>query len=206
MYPIILITGATATGKSDLAIQLARHYQAPVISADSRQCYRFLDIGTAKVSDSILKEIPHYFISCLNPDESTSAQDFSQRASSWISSIKSEQKPVIIVGGSTLYLEALIRPIDPVPPKNPDNIAELEQRAQEYGLEHIREMLEKADPAYARQIDGLNPHRMYRALDVWMQTGKPFSSFHTKTALTIPEHMLAFVLHQDRTVLHERIS
>jgi tRNA dimethylallyltransferase len=204
--PTVIIAGPTATGKTDLSLELARRFDAPVISADARQCYRYMDIGTGKASPEILAEIPHYHISTLYPDEPFTASDFHNRFLDWSRDIAARGKPVIVAGGSTLYIESLIRPLDPLPPKNEENIRELELQAERDGPESIRKKLLEVDPAYLERIDGFNPHRMFRALDVWMQTGRPFSSFHSNRPLRPPENMMVICLDRDRTELHGRIS
>ena len=204
--PVIIITGPTATGKTELSIALARLFTAPVISADARQCYKYLDIGTAKVSEAILEEIPHYHISTLYPDETFTAADFAASATEWIDDIRKTGKPAIISGGSTLYIESLIRPFDPVPPRNEENIRKLESESEKHGLEYIEQKLKKIDPEYAARVDGPNRHRMFRALDVWMQTGKPFSSFHKNHDLDMPDNSFLYCLYRDRPELHERIN
>ena len=204
--PTVIITGPTATGKTDLSLILARHFASSVISADARQCYKYLDIGTGKVPKEVRDEIPHYHIDSLYPDETFTAADFADRCHEWRRSIHDQDKPVIIAGGSTLYLESLIRPLDPLPSKNEANIRELEQIAEREGLQSIRKKLQEVDPIYLERIDGPNPHRMFRALDVWMQTGRPFSSFHRNRPLRTPDNMLVICLHRDRKELHDRIS
>jgi len=204
--PTVIIAGPTATGKTDLSLALARHFDAPVISADARQCYKYLDIGTGKVAKEILDEIPHFHISTLFPDEPFTAADFSDRFQEWSRTIGHQGKPVIVAGGSTLYLESLIRPFDLLPPKNEANIRELELIAEREGLKSIQKKLKGVDPAYLERIDGPNPHRMFRALDVWMQTGRPFSSFHKNRPLRTPGNMLIVCLNRARQELHERIS
>ncbi len=204
--PTVIITGPTACGKTDLSLELARHFNAPVISADSRQCYRYLDIGTGKVSEDVRAEIPHYHISTHYPDQSCTAFDFAGYVARWKKEITSLGTPVIIAGGSTLYIEALIRPLDPLPPRNDDHIRELEAMADRAGLGEIQKKLREVDPDYLEQIDGLNRHRMFRALDVWMQTGKPFSSFHMNCDISPPRHTIVICLDRDRTELHDRIS
>ena len=202
----VIITGPTASGKTELSLLLARHFNAPVISADSRQCYKYLDIGTGKVSDNILKEIPHYHISSLFPDQPFTASDFASHVALWRREIHSENKPVIIAGGSTLYIESVIRPLDPLPAKNEENINKLQEKAQLAGIESILEVLRKVDPVYAGRIDGPNPHRIFRALDVWMQTGRAFSSFHSNRTLAPPENTLLFCIDRERSMLHDRIN
>lgn len=202
----VIITGPTASGKTELSLHLARHFNAPVISADSRQCYKYLDIGTGKVSVDILKEIPHYHISSLNPNQAFTASDFANHVAVWRKAIFFDNIPVLIAGGSTLYIESIIRPLDPLPPKNEDNIRKLEQKAQSTGIDSILGILRKVDPVYAGRIDGPNPHRIFRALDVWMQTGRAFSSFHSNRTLTPPDNTIVFCIDRERSILHDRIN
>ncbi len=204
--PTVIITGPTAAGKTDLSLELARYFQAPIISADSRQCYKYLNIGTAKVPETVRKEIPHYHVSTLYPDQSFTAADFASCAKDWRREIRQLRVPVLVVGGSTLYIESLIRPLDPLPPKSDTNIRELSAIAESEGLEAIHSKLMDVDPEYARRLDGLNPHRMYRALDVWMQTGKPFSSFHKNRPVSLTDNTLLICLYRDRNELHQRIN
>ncbi len=204
--PTVIIAGPTATGKTDLSLELARRFDAPVISADARQCYKYMDIGTGKVTPDILAETPHYHTSSLSPDEPFTAADFHDRFLEWSREIAEQGKPVIVAGGSTLYIESLIRPLDQLPPKNEANIRELERKAEQDGLDSIQNKLREVDPAYLERIDGLNRHRMFRALDVWMQTGRPFSSFHSNRPLSPPKNMLVICLDRDRQELHDRIS
>ncbi len=113
---------------------------------------------------------------------------------------------MIYCGGSTLHIQSLIQPLDDMPDANSENIEMLNQKAEEKGLEHLFEKLEEVDPEYAQKMDGLNRQRIIRALDVWHQTGKPFSSFHSDDPVILPENILFFALNHPRKVLHERIS
>lgn len=202
----IMIAGPTASGKTALSIDLAMQINAEIISVDSRQCYRYLDIGTAKPTKTELSQVPHHNISVLNPDQEDSVADFLKRAEAYSNDIKSRGKRVIYCGGSTLHLQSLIRPLDDIPSANPENIRKLNDRADDQGLESLFSQLQKTDPEYAKKMDGLNPQRIIRALDVWYQTGKPFSSFHSDVPLEPPQDLLVFALHHSRKELHQRIS
>ncbi|MEX1012014.1 MAG: tRNA (adenosine(37)-N6)-dimethylallyltransferase MiaA [Balneolaceae bacterium] len=206
MVERIMILGPTASGKSALALRLATALDAEILSVDSRQCYRMLDIGTAKPSPEELEEVPHYNISILDPDERDSVADFHPRAEKWIGEIHSRGKRVICVGGSTLHLQSLIRPPDPAPGSNEKHLEHLAERAEREGLKILWEELRKVDPRYAEQMDGLNRQRIFRALDVWMQSNRPFSSFHTGSELQPPEEMRVYGLHWPRPDLHRRIE
>lgn len=204
--PRIIIAGPTASGKSSLAVSLAEKIGGEIISVDSRQCFKRIDIGTAKPSKDQLKKIPHYNISVLDFDEEDSVADFKERSDQYKSEIESKGKRVIYCGGSTLHLQSLIQPLDDIPDANPENIEMLNQTVEEKGLKHLFKKLEEVDPEYAGKMDGLNRQRIIRALDVWHQTGKPFSSFHSDDPVTLPENMLFFALNHPRKILHERIS
>lgn len=204
--PRIMIAGPTASGKSSLAVSLAQEIDGEIISVDSRQCFKRIDIGTAKPSQADLKKIPHYNISVLDLTEEDSVADFKKRSDQYSAEIESKGKTVIYCGGSTLHLKSLIQPLDDIPKADPENIKMLSQEAGEKGLEHLYQKLEEVDPEYAEKMDGLNRQRIIRALDVWHQTGKPFSSFHSDDPVTLPEGFHLFALHHPRKILHERIS
>lgn len=174
----IFLIGPTASGKSECAVRIAKKIDGEIISADARQCYKGMELGSAAPDSSLLKRIPHFNISILDPSESDNAASFATRATAWVEEIHSRAKTAIVVGGSTLYLQALLQPFDTLPPSNPENIQQLQLEAEEKGLERLYDRLQEADPEYAQKMDGLNRQRMIRALDVWMQTGSPFSSFH----------------------------
>ena len=202
----ILLIGPTAIGKTETSLLLAEKLDTSIISVDSRQCYKYLDIGTAKPSQLELDRVPHYNISVLAPDEKDSVADFNQRAQLWEQNILNKSEHVIYTGGSTLHLQSLIAPLDDLPPANAEHIEQLQRQADEEGLDSLYTRLQKVDPHYATQMDGPNRQRIIRALDVWMQTGKPFSSFHQQEGFSAPEDTLVVGIHRSRSVLHERIN
>lgn len=203
----ILLIGPTAVGKTKLSIDLAKLINAEIISADSRQCYKYLDIGTAKPTKDELAQVPHYNISLLDPEVEDSAVDFYERAMQWEKEIAQKEKNILYVGGSTLHVQSLIKPFDDVPEADDENIEELEQRLADEGVESLYAQLEDVDPHYAEKMDGMNTQRILRALDVWMQTGEPFSSFHSDDdEIEVPADTLVFGLKRDRQVLYDRIN
>ncbi|MEP1152587.1 MAG: tRNA (adenosine(37)-N6)-dimethylallyltransferase MiaA [Balneola sp.] len=202
----IILLGPTASGKTELSLQVAEELGIPIISVDSRQCYKHLDIGTAKPTQQELSRVQHYNISHLELDEADSVQAFSERAHAWEKEILEVYDHSFFVGGSTLHLQSLIRPIDDIPSANETNIAEIEQRINAEGIEPVFEKLRSVDPEYVKTMDGMNRQRIIRALDVWMQTGKPFSSFHTNNEFVLPENTLVFGMSRDRQVLYDRIN
>lgn len=202
----IIIAGPTASGKSALAVKLAKWINGEIISVDSRQCYRQINIGTAKPSEEQMRDVRHYNISNLDLDEEDSAMDFHSRAMEWAGDIEERGRTVIFCGGSTLHLQSLVRPLDDMPSSNPDNIQKLEAVLEEKGVETLFEKLKEADPEYAKKMDGMNHRRIIRALDVWIQTGKPFSHFHSGKSFEQPKNMSVFALHWPRKMLHQRIE
>lgn len=202
-----MILGPTASGKTDLACRLAQRIDGEIISVDSRQCYRRIDIGTAKPDARQLGSAPHHNISLLQPEETDSVARFLKRAETWQNEIHSRGRTVIFCGGSTLHLKALLQPLDSLPPANPDHLKQLEQQAEKEGLESLYNQLLDVDPESAERMDGLNRHRIYRTLDVWMQTGKPISSFHNQPDPPVPpEDLLVVGLSLPRRTLHQRIE
>jgi tRNA dimethylallyltransferase len=204
----IILLGPTAVGKTNLSLQLAQQLQAPIISVDSRQCYQYLNIGTAKPTFRELCQAPHYNISVLSPEEPDNVALFNDRATRWEHELTSTGKQhLLFVGGSTLHLQSLIKPLDDVPSANQENQDILERRAEQEGIQSLYKELENVDPDYAERMDGYNTQRIFRALDVFMQTGKPFSSFHTNwNEFTLPDDTLMIGLHRDRQVLYDRIN
>lgn len=202
----IILLGPTASGKTELSLQIAEALEVPIISVDSRQCYKHLDIGTAKPSVEETQRVEHFNISNLELDEADSVQAFSERAEQWEKKIMLSNKHCFYVGGSTLHLQSLIRPIDDIPSANEKNIAEIEAQIERDGIEPVYEKLIAVDPDYVKTMDGMNRQRIIRALDVWMQTGKPFSSFHSNEKFQLPDNTIVFGLHRDRQNLYDRIN
>jgi len=202
----IIIAGPTASGKSSLAVKLAKWMNGEIISVDSRQCYRQINIGTAKPSEEQLRDVPHHNISNLNLDEEDSAMDFQRRAMKWAEEIEDRGRTVIFCGGSTLHLQSLVRPLDDMPSSSDENIKQLEITLEADGIDALYDKLNVVDPEYTGKMNDRNPRRIIRALDVWMQTGKPFSQFHNDKPFEQPDNMSVFATHWPRKMLHQRIE
>lgn len=202
----IILLGPTASGKTELSLQLAEKLNTAIISVDSRQCYKHIDIGTAKPSSEELARVQHFNISLLDLTEEDTAMDFQTRAEQWEKKIMQNSDHVLYVGGSTLHLQSLIQPFNEMPESDEENISKLESRIQREGLESLFGMLKEVDPVYADKMDGLNRQRIIRALDVWMQTGKPFSSFHSNEEIKPDEQTIVFGLKWPRQKLYDRIN
>ena len=203
----ILLLGPTAVGKTALSIELAQALDAEIISTDSRQCYKYMNIGTATPTEEEQGNIPHYNLSIIDPATKDSVVNFYERAMEWKHDICSRAKSVLYVGGSTLHVQSVIQPLDDLPEANEENIAELEKRIETDGIEKLYQKLQQVDPDYAQKMDGMNTQRIVRALDVWMQTDRPFSSFHSNdNTISVPEDMIVFGLFRDRQNLYDRIN
>lgn len=197
-----LIIGPTASGKSSLSHAWAKYHHGVVISADSRQSYKYLDIGTAKPSQTLLHEVTYFNISILKPNQKDDPVSFINRVNEWKKNI---QQPIVYAGGSTLYQQALVFGFDEIPSANQNNLDKLEAIEQEKGLSFLFDWLAKVDEPYSKRMDGLNRQRIFRALDVYMQTGKPFSSFHQQESNRKPK-IPVFRIQIEREELKNRID
>jgi len=177
MKKLIVIGGATATGKTVLAIQLAHHFGTEILSADSRQFYREMSIGTAKPSPAELKAAPHHFIDFLSVTENYSVGDFERDALAVLQDIFLEKDVAILVGGSGLYIRAVCEGLDKFPDISPETKKAIEKGEQSGGLAWLQQELSQRDPAHFGKIDKQNPARLRRALEVCFETGQPYSSF-----------------------------
>ncbi|MCG8374252.1 MAG: tRNA (adenosine(37)-N6)-dimethylallyltransferase MiaA [Balneolales bacterium] len=202
----IILLGPTASGKTELSLQLAEELGTSIISVDSRQCYKYLDIGTAKPSQEELARVPHFNISNLELEVEDSAVKFLERASVWEKQTLQESDHVLFVGGSTLHLTALIQPFQDIPDSNPENIKALNAQIDAEGIEPLFRKLKEVDLEYTSRMDGMNRQRIIRALDVWMQTGKPFSSFHQAEELRPNAETMVFGLRRPRELVYDRIN
>lgn len=203
--PIVTITGPTGIGKTALSMELARELDGEIVSADSRQIYIDLSIGTAKPSEQSLAAVPHHFINERRLDEPISAGEFANLAEARIDSIQRTPRTPIIVGGSTLYLHALQHGIADIP-SVPDSVRQnLINRLRNEGGEALFRELETRDPGSARTMDATKTQRILRALEVLHGTGRPLSYYHAHTSPPRHEY-LTFVLSMDRRRLYQRIE
>ncbi|MEX0593582.1 MAG: tRNA (adenosine(37)-N6)-dimethylallyltransferase MiaA [Balneolaceae bacterium] len=203
-----MILGPTASGKSEIGVAVAERIGGEILSVDSRQCFRGVPIGTAQPTDDQLRRIRHHNVACLDPKQKESVSAFNKRRESVEQELTQRNTPLLYVGGSTLHLQSILQPLDPLPPANPANIADLEARMDQEGVESLYNELRTIDPKTASKMDGHNRHRILRALDVWMQTGRTLHSFHRFDRRTIqpPEDLVVVGLHWDRAQLYRRIE
>ena len=202
---IIVIMGPTAVGKSAVALELAARFGADILSADSRQVYRHLDIGTAKPTIAERATVPHHLIDLVEPDESYSTALFRRDADRVLQGLSRKDRVAFLVGGSPHYLQAVVErlQIPPVPPQ-PAFRDEMEQLVREQGPEALHRRLRDADPAAADEIAGTNVRRVIRALEVIQATGRPFSEVGRKRGE--PLRALKLAITADRSTLYRRID
>ncbi len=177
MTPIVAILGATATGKSALAMRLAAELGGEIVNADALQVYRGFDIGTAKPSLEARRQVPHHLIDILEPAEQYSAGEFARRARGVIGEIRERGGVPLVVGGSGLYLRSLLDGISPLPPSDPAIRARLSERLRAAGLADLRSELAELDPETEGRLAAGDTQRVMRALEVALSTGKPLSAW-----------------------------
>ncbi len=201
--PLLVIWGATAVGKTDAAIQLARALDGEIIGADSRQLYRHMDIGTAKPTRDQQAQAPHHLIDLLEPDQSFGLAEYQALAYATIDAIHACARLPILVGGTGQYITAVIEgwSIPEVPP-NPDLRAELEAFAHEHGAPALHARLHAVDPAGAALMEPQNVRRVVRALEVYMETGAPFSDQRRQQPPPYRTRVIGLTL--DRDALYQR--
>lgn len=208
MQPMVILTGPTAVGKTALSIELAKRINGAVISADSMQVYKHMDIGSAKILPEEMQGIPHYMIDELEPEEEFHVVRFVEMAKKYLAEIYAAGKIPIIAGGTGFYIQALLYDIDFTDQESDEAYrSRLETLAKEQGREKLHEMLREVDPASAQAIHANNMKRVIRALEFYHLTGKRISEHNEQERKkSSPYNFAYFVLTDDRTKLYERID
>jgi len=208
MKPKILITvvGPTAIGKTALAIALAKCFDTQIISSDSRQFYKEMRIGTAVPSPSELQQVQHHFIQHISIHDSYSVGDFEAQAIDRLDTLYKANDIVVMAGGSGLYNKAVMEGLDYFPKVHPDVRTRLIQQHEQEGIEALQLQLKALDAVSYSTIDLHNPHRMIRALEICIGTGKPFSSFLNQNQHERSFHTLKVGLTADRSAIYDRIN
>ena len=202
---VIVICGATATGKSDIALDIAEQIGAEIINADSMQLYAGMDIGTAKLSVGQRRGIPHHLLDVLSVKQDSTVAWYQQLAREHISEIHSRNQHAVLVGGTGLYIKAVLDDLN-FPDTNPEVRTRLESEAEEYGADSLFTRLQELDPAAALAIDRANTRRIIRALEVIEITGKPFTANLPREDSSRFPDALQFGLVMEREHLRERID
>ncbi|MFM7487307.1 MAG: tRNA (adenosine(37)-N6)-dimethylallyltransferase MiaA [Cytophagales bacterium] len=203
---LVVIVGPTASGKSALAIDLALRWNTEIISADSRQIYKELEIGTAKPSDQELKLVKHHFVNTHSIEEVYNAAQFGMDAEALILHLFLKHDYLIVCGGSGLYLKALLEGFDEMPEVPAEVRDKIVAEYKDKGLGWLQAEVKHKDPNYFETVDIQNPQRLMRALEVFVATGKPFSEWRKKSKKTLPYSLIKVGLDLNRDKLYERID
>ena len=203
---LIVIVGPTGSGKSDLAIEIAERYGAPIISTDSRQFYRGIPIGTAQPDAEQLQRVEHHFIASHDLKQEFNCGAYETEALAKLEELYRKHDVVVAVGGSGLYIKALCEGMDSLPEAEPELREELACRLRSEGLASLCEELRQRDPAYYEEVDRNNPARVLRALEVCISTGLPYSSMRTGEKRQRPFNIIKLGIDMERERLYERIN
>ncbi|MCZ0702637.1 tRNA dimethylallyltransferase [Natronobacillus azotifigens] len=204
---VIGVVGPTAVGKTSLSVEIAKAFNGEVISGDSMQIYRGMDIGTAKVTEEEQEGIPHHMLDIRSPDESFSVAEFQTNVKRYVQEITSRGNLPIIAGGTGLYIEAALYDYQFADQKRDESLqARIEKEIETNGMDVIYERLRKVDPEQAEKIHPNNVRRVIRALEVYERTGSTMSEMHQKQSKTSPYHPILIGLEMERSLLYDRIN
>ena len=204
---LIVITGPTGVGKTELTLRVAEHYQVPVINADSRQIYREIPIGTAAPTREQQARVCHYFVGSRSVSDDYSASMYEQDVLRLLADMETQgQEVALLSGGSMLYVDAVCKGIDDIPTVRDDIRSLLKRRLATEGLPPLVEELRQLDPVHWEKVDRRNPRRVVHALEICIQTGRPYSSFLSEGSRTRPFRVVKIGLNVDRALLYERIN
>ena len=206
MASLIILVGPTAIGKTDLAIQMAQHFGTEIISADSRQIFKEMCIGTAKPSSQDLSLVKHHFINSHSINQDFSVGHFEKEGLAILTQIFKRHQTAILVGGSGLYVNAITQGFDDLPMAPPAVRAQLNDAFSEKGISYLQEELKKFDPEYYAEVDINNPQRLVRALEVCLHTGTKFSALRKNQEKKRPFQIIKIGLKMEREALYDRIN
>ena len=203
---VFVIVGPTAVGKTSAAIHLAKYLQTKIISADSRQCFKELDIAVAKPSPEELQAVPHYFINSHSINEEVNAGMFEQLSLQWAEEIFKEKRSIVMVGGTGLYIKAFCEGLDEMPVINPSIRQKIQDHYLQEGLVWLQQEVKVHDPLFYESGEIQNPQRMMRALEIKLSTGRSILDFRSHQKRERPFHIKKMGLHLPKEVLHENIN
>lgn len=206
MKYLIVVVGPTAVGKTALSIELARHFATEIISADSRQFYREMELGTAKPTAEELAKAPHHFVNSRSIQDDYDVGQFEKEALALIDELHRQYDAVVMTGGSGLFVDAVCRGFDELPAVAPEVREALRILFQQQGIAPLQAELARVDPEYYARVDQQNPQRLMRGLEVYRSTGLKFSSLRKGEAAQRPFAVIKVGLEMDRAVLYERID
>lgn len=203
---LIVLTGPTGIGKTPVGIRIAQHFHTEIVSSDSRQLYKELQIGTAVPEKHELEAVKHHFIRSHSITESYNASRYETEALELLEKLFEKHDVLLLVGGSMLYIDAVCKGIDIMPDVDPEIRNVLKSRLENEGLGALRRQLKTLDPDYYSTVDLKNPNRIVHAIEICLMTGKPYSSFRTNPRKKRPFSIIKIGLNTDRLVLHDRIN
>jgi len=203
---LIVITGPTAVGKTELCMELARWLNIPIINADSRQMFRELKIGTAAPTDEQLQQVRHYFVGNLSISDYYSASMYEQDVNTLLAELFATSDYALLTGGSMMYIDAVCNGIDDIPTVDEATRQLMKQRLASEGLESLVEELKQLDPEHYEVVDRQNPRRVVHALEICHMTGKTYTSFRKAEKKQHPFQIVKIGLNRDRAELYERIN
>jgi tRNA dimethylallyltransferase len=202
---LIVVCGPTASGKTGLAIELAKHFHTEIISADSRQFYKEMNIGVARPSVEELAAVPHHFVGFLSIHEQYSAGHFARDAEEWLENWFQENPVAIMAGGSGLYIRTILDGVDQFPEIPTEIKEQLNTTHADQGIEALQEELQRSDPEYYQIVDVQNPARLKRALEVIRVSGQTYSSFRTGKKKELPYRVIKIGINPGKELLDQRI-
>ena len=203
---LIVITGPTAVGKTELCLDIAKQFGIPIINADSRQIYRGLKIGTAAPTEDQLRQVRHYFVGTLELTDYYSASMYEEQVMQLLQQLFQTSDYALLTGGSMMYIDAVCNGIDDIPTVDDDTRNTLKQRLATEGLEAMCELLHQLDPEHWAIVDKKNPRRVIHALEICLMTGRPYTTFRTNSRKQRPFRIIKIGLNRDRDILYNRIN
>jgi tRNA dimethylallyltransferase len=209
MPTLLVILGPTGVGKTELSLQLAEEYGCPIVSADSRQIYRDLSIGTAAPTEEEQARAKHYFVGCKQLTETYSAGQYARDCTALLQQLFQSHERVVMVGGSMMYIDAVCKGLDDIPDVPEALRNEVRKQYAAHGLTWLQEQVAQLDPTYWEEVDRQNPQRLMHCVEICQATGKPYSSFRKSTTLTAEERGFDVeyrMVERPREELYERIN
>lgn len=203
---LIVLIGPTGVGKTDLSIKIAEKYGSPIISADSRQLYSDLKIGTAAPTEEYLKRVKHYFVGTLKLTDYYSAAQYESEVISLLEELFKRNNTILLTGGSMMYIDAICKGIDDIPTVDSETRLMMMEKYEKEGLDRLCTELKLLDPEYYSTVDLKNPKRVIHALEICYMTGKTYTSFRTGNKKQRPFDIIKIGLCRDREELYERIN
>jgi tRNA dimethylallyltransferase len=203
---LIVVTGPTAVGKTELCLDIAKYFNIPIINADSRQIYKELKIGTAAPTEEQMRQVRHFFVGTLSIADYYSASMYEEQTMSLLHELFQTSNIALMCGGSMMYIDAVCNGIDDIPTVSDEIRNELKKRLANEGLEELCKLLKTLDPEHYEIVDRQNPRRVVHALEICLMTGKTYTSFRTNEKKERPFQIIKIAINRNREELYERIN